>query len=195
MWVWGWLGKSSNLCGIVDDSGLGEAQGAGASWDNRSVTMPTAQAPPTKGCGACREQGCIHAGGSSTEGWRWHGRLERSDMGTADCSLEWSSPARSHPSSTLYFGIVSLCTLINRTWFTSIFGMACGAPLKNEVKSLIKEYLLAQPQRQRRLSREAVCTYVRKNLAALGLNPSLNRFPNWTCGFICCVFYFPCFFC
>ena len=26
--------------------------------------------------------------------------------------------ARSHPSSTLYFGIVILCTLINKAWFT-----------------------------------------------------------------------------
>ena len=33
-------------------------------------------------------------------GWRWHGRLERSDMGTADCSLEWSSPA--HTRLQLY---------------------------------------------------------------------------------------------
>ena len=27
--------------------------------------------------------------------------------------------ARSHPSSTLYFGIVILCTLINKAWFTN----------------------------------------------------------------------------
>ena len=26
--------------------------------------------------------------------------------------------ARSHPSSTLYLGIVILCTLINKAWFT-----------------------------------------------------------------------------
>ena len=26
--------------------------------------------------------------------------------------------ARSHPSSTLYFGIVILCTLIHKAWFT-----------------------------------------------------------------------------
>ena len=28
--------------------------------------------------------------------------------------------ARSHPSSTLYLGIVILCTLINKAWFTYI---------------------------------------------------------------------------
>ena len=32
----------------------------------------------------------------------------------------WSGPrpARSHPSSTLYFGIAILCTLINKAWCT-----------------------------------------------------------------------------
>ena len=29
--------------------------------------------------------------------------------------------ARSHPSSTLYFGIVILCTVINKAWFTYIY--------------------------------------------------------------------------
>ena len=38
--------------------------------------------------------------------------------------------ARSHPSSTLYLGIVILCTLINKAWFTyisSAMGIQRGA--------------------------------------------------------------------
>ena len=34
----------------------GEAQGTGADCDNRRVALPTAQVPPTKGCGARKEQ-------------------------------------------------------------------------------------------------------------------------------------------
>ena len=33
--------------------------GAGASWDNRSVTMPTAQAPPIKGVPAGSRDACM----------------------------------------------------------------------------------------------------------------------------------------
>jgi hypothetical protein len=40
--------------------------------------------------------------------------------------------ARSHPSSTLYFGIVILCTLINKAWFTYR-----GASLFNQLNHII----------------------------------------------------------
>ena len=58
----------------------GEAQGVGADCDTRRVTLPTAQVPPTKGCGACKEQRWVCAGGSYTQRWRWYGWLKRGDM-------------------------------------------------------------------------------------------------------------------